>query len=74
MRDIHVIVGLYWGGKAVYEAVSGSVRYNRPSVVAQRFPISLNYDRLQRVFSRGRPTQWRGGFTPLVKNYIVYIR
>ncbi|MCE2055035.1 hypothetical protein HAX54_041815, partial [Datura stramonium] len=48
MGETHVIVSLYWGGKVVYEA--GSVRYDRRPEVVQRFPISLKYDRLQRVF------------------------
>lgn len=47
MTETHVKVYLFWGGEVVYEA--GSVRYNRGPEIGQRFPISLKYDRLQRV-------------------------
>ena len=48
MAKNYVRVNLYWGGEVVYE--DGSVRYNRRAEAVQRFPISLKYDRLQRVF------------------------
>ncbi|KAH0744837.1 hypothetical protein KY290_032830 [Solanum tuberosum] len=50
MGETHVKVNLHWGGKVVYEAGSGLVRYSREPQVMQRFPISLKYDRLQRIF------------------------
>ncbi|KAK6785118.1 hypothetical protein RDI58_018573 [Solanum bulbocastanum] len=50
MGETHVKVNLHWGGKVVYEAGSVLVRYSREPQVMQRFPISLKYDRLQRIF------------------------
>ena len=47
MNEDTVRVNLYWGGKVLYEA--GSVIYNRRPVVVQMFPLSLKYERLQRL-------------------------
>ena len=47
MSEDTVRVNLYWGGEVLYEA--GSVIYSRPPIVVQIFPLSLKYERLQRL-------------------------
>ncbi|MCD9643916.1 hypothetical protein HAX54_031801 [Datura stramonium] len=48
MAERYVRVNLYWGGQISDEA--GLMTFNRPPEAVQRFPLTLKYERLQRIF------------------------
>lgn len=48
MSERKIRVLLHWGGDIVHDA--GYVRYSVSPIVSQLFPVSLAYERLQRVF------------------------